>query len=763
MKKSHLFLSLFYISTLQTSLCYSKRDYSEKQYYTLHTTSPNQIESVKQVARSLGATYEGPVGELAHYHWISIPMSSLPKRGQDYSLIERFHSQPSTIHKRIVDSIQPQTPARRLYKRAPPPYDPVIENTSEEYKLNGGPIQLPPLSQEDGYQRIKDLLDIHDPGFDNQWHLINTVDIGHDINVTGVWSQGITGKGINVAILDDGIEFEHDDLKDNYFAEGSYDFNLHVEEPKPRLEDDTHGTRCAGEIAAVKNDLCGIGVAYDAKVAGIRILSGDITEADEAAAINYAYQENHIYSCSWGPQDSGEVAQAPQGIIMDAIKNGIENGRNGTGSIFVFASGNGGGNDDNCNFDGYTNSIYTITVGAVDKLGNHPYYSEKCAAQLFVTYSSGSGGFIYTTDIGDNQCSNHHGGTSAAAPLAAGVFALVLSIRPDLTWRDMQHLSVQSAIPISVDDDDWAELPSGRRFNHKYGYGSLDAYRIVELAKTFESVRPQTNVEVLSVVDAENEKIDIPDITPASTEEPVDKSNAFKSTLEVTQDMLDERGLERLEHVTATVNIEHQRRGDMEILLESPHGVISQLGAPRKNDNSEEGLIDWTFMTVKHWEEDPIGNWTLYVIDGRNPDYTGKFMDWKLTLWGEVKEGFSLPESESKDGSNKAPDIGVDDFEGPGSERNQSFLDQNENDATTESGSSFGLYGIVSVLIIASVASTGFIVKKYMLSSTNISYTRPTEEDAFEFDNLISNEGEDLFGDSSDEGEEDTGLNRSNP
>lgn len=165
----------------------------------------------------------------------------------------------------------------------------------------------------------------------------------------------------------------------------------------------------------------------------------------------------------------------------------------------------------------------------------------------------------------------------------------------------MQHLSVQSAIPISVDDDDWAELPSGRRFNHKYGYGSLDAYRIVELAKTFESVRPQTNVEVLSVVDAENEKIDIPDITPASTEEPVDKSNAFKSTLEVTQDMLDERGLERLEHVTATVNIEHQRRGDMEILLESPHGVISQLGAPRKNDNSEEGLIDWTFMTVKHW------------------------------------------------------------------------------------------------------------------------------------------------------------------
>lgn len=200
-----------------------------------------------------------------------------------------------------------------------------------------------------------------------------------------------------------------------------------------------------------------------------------------------------------------------------------------------------------------------------------------------------------------NKCSDRHGGTSAAAPLAAGVFALVLSIRPELTWRDMQHLCVQSAVPISLDDDDWAELPSGRMFNHKYGYGSLDAYGIVELAKTFESVRPQTSVEVLSVVDDENEKIDIPDITPTTNGETIDKSKAFKSTLEVTREMLDERGLERLEHVTATVNIEHQRRGDMEILLESPNGVISQLGAPRRNDKSEDGLIDWTFMTVKHW------------------------------------------------------------------------------------------------------------------------------------------------------------------
>jgi kexin len=165
----------------------------------------------------------------------------------------------------------------------------------------------------------------------------------------------------------------------------------------------------------------------------------------------------------------------------------------------------------------------------------------------------------------------------------------------------MQHLCVQSAIPISLKDEDWSKLPSGRMFNHKYGYGVLDAYRIVELAKTFKSVRPQTKLQVLSTMDTTQKKLDIPDITPSISSSPIDKTSAFTSTLIVTREMLNEAGLESLEHVTATVNIEHQRRGDLEILLESPNGVSSQLGSPRQFDKSKEGLVDWTFMTVKHW------------------------------------------------------------------------------------------------------------------------------------------------------------------
>lgn len=140
-------------------------------------------------------------------------------------------------------------------------------------------------------------------------------------------------------------------------------------QPIPRLPEDRHGTRCAGEVAASRNDVCGVGVAWDAKVSGsyqfckgtkytaaentfittqgIRILSGDLTEADEASAIIYENQINQIYSCSWGPSDNGIAMDAPPRVVADAFKEGIIKGRGGLGSLFVFATGNGGSNYDN--------------------------------------------------------------------------------------------------------------------------------------------------------------------------------------------------------------------------------------------------------------------------------------------------------------------------------------------------------------------------------------------------------------------------------
>ncbi|KAL0078530.1 peptidase S8/S53 domain-containing protein [Phycomyces blakesleeanus] len=635
------------------------RDYKKRLYYTLYTPHADS-KAAFLVAQHMEVRFEGQVGELPNYYWIStpIPNNRTKRDSSNDHIVARFNQLKSQVTGsakrdvyvealRRIDRLDPQVPRRRLFKRSALPIDrrqapedifrdaPVEENILEEMEENGEFSTNIMLDLPGGYESFKERLKIRDPGFDKQWHIINRDHRGHDINVAGVWSQNITGQNVVVAILDDGLDMDNEDLKDNFFAPGSYDFNDHTNLPKPKLFDDTHGTRCAGEIAAVKNDVCGVGMAYGAKVAGIRILSADITEADEAAALNYKFQQNDIYSCSWGPPDQGEVAEAPKGIVLDAIKNGINNGRDGSGTIFVFASGNGGANDDNCNFDGYTNSLYTITVGAIDRLDRHPYYAESCSAQLIVTYSSGNGGHIYTTDVGGNSCSDRHGGTSAAAPLAAGVFALVLSVRPDLTWRDMQHLCVRTAVPVTLEDDDWDVLPSGRKYNHKFGYGKLDAFAIVEAAKNFKSVGPHTFLETSAGL---LEKRIIPDLTDFKNG--IDVSKALTSVVAIDQERLDSVGLGTLEHVTVTVDIEHGRRGDLEVFLESPNKVVSKLGASRKFDNSKDGLVNWTFMSVKHWEENPVGDWTLRVMDIKNPQYTGSLIQWSLTLWGETKFGF---------------------------------------------------------------------------------------------------------------------------
>ncbi|KAF9585832.1 pheromone processing endoprotease, partial [Lunasporangiospora selenospora] len=575
-----------------------------------------------------------------------------------------------------VDSIQRQEPRQRIKKRVPVPEDEVNSITDPSKRKNSDEEEIESEEAEveeeatDGDDEDKESEDaqvdedkesedtqvdeeesdeingeyqpegeaqpddgigssigIHDPGFRYQWHLHNTKD-RHDINVTGVWEQGINGTGVNVAIIDDGLDVTSEDLAPNFFKDGSWDFNDRTNLPKPRLPDDQHGTRCAGEIAAAKNDLCGVGVAYGAKVSGLRILSGQITDVDEAAALNYRFHDNHIYSCSWGPPDDGKSMDAPKGVVFDAIVNGIKNGRSGLGSIFVFATGNGGKQDDDCNFDGYTNSLYTVSIGAIDRLGQHPYYSEACSAQLAVTYSNGGGSAIYTCDVGERQCFDQHGGTSAAAPIAAGMIALVLSIRSDLSWRDIQYLLMNTAVPVSVDDPGWDETAAGRPFNHKFGYGSLDAYALVEAAKDFQSLGPQTSFHpaVISVNHA----------IPQSTK-------GISSVLTVTESDLKNQDVElgTLEHITVTVNIEHQRRGDVEVTLTSPNGIVSHLGVRRRHDEATTGFVDWTFMSVKHWEEDPVGDWTLTVKDQRTAKYRGKFVDWRIKFWGERSKHFA--------------------------------------------------------------------------------------------------------------------------
>lgn len=500
---------------------------------------------------------------------------------------------------------------------------------------------------QDGIDIAKSL-GIEDPIFREQWHLYNHLQPGHDINVTGLWANNITGQGSTVCIIDDGLDMDSLDLKDNYFADGSWDFNDVGPDPKPRLADDRHGTRCAGEVAAVRNDVCGVGVAYDSKVAGVRILSKLISNADEAVAMNYGYQKNDIYSCSWGPPDNGQEMEAPNILIKRAMVNGVQKGRAGKGSIYVFAIGNGAPSDDNCNFDGYTNSIYSVSVGAIDRKGLHPYYSEKCSAQLVVTYSSGSGDAIHTTDVGENQCYNSHGGTSAAGPLVAGIYALALQVNPTLSWRDIQYLTVLSAVKVdpNPDESDWAMNKAlGREYSHQFGYGKADAWALVEMAKTWTNVKPQAWY-----------------FSPwlhVKRELPQGKKG-LASHFDVTEQMLKDANFERIEHVTVTMNVEHTRRGDLSVELRSPTGMISHIATHRRSDEAKSGYVDWSFMSVAHWGESGVGRWTVIVKDTKVNDHTGFFTDWRLKFYGEsidasIAKPLPLPKKTDDDDHDVVP------------------------------------------------------------------------------------------------------------
>ncbi|XP_069071965.1 proprotein convertase subtilisin/kexin type 4 [Pleurodeles waltl] len=471
-----------------------------------------------------------------------------------------------------------------------------------------------------------------DPLFHKQWYMNN--DVIPDLNVLTAWSLGYTGRGVVVTILDDGLEKDHPDLMDNYDPLASYDFNGNDPDPQPRYDpsdENRHGTRCAGEVAAVANNgICGAGIAYGAKIGGVRMLDGVITDIVEAQSLSLRPQHIHIYSASWGPEDDGKTVDGPGVLAMEAFYRGIVNGRGGLGSIFVWASGNGGFHYDNCNCDGYTNSIYTLSVGSTTEKGNVPWYSEACASTLTSTYSSGvkKEKQIVTTDL-HHRCTEQHTGTSASAPLASGIIALALEANPALTWRDMQHLVVRASRPAHLQANDWVLNGVGRKVSHHYGYGLLDAGVLVDLAKKWETVRPQRRcfVKIISSPQTITSKLVIQkNVTGCA------KSLGF---------------IRSLEHVQARMSLSYSRRGDLEVSLVSPRGTRSVLVALRPYDTSTSGYKDWVFMTTHNWDEDPQGVWTLELVNKGDYSNSGLLQRFTLLLYGTEEDviGRVIPRS----------------------------------------------------------------------------------------------------------------------
>jgi subtilisin-like proprotein convertase family protein len=459
----------------------------------------------------------------------------------------------------------------------------------------------------------------------NQWHLNNTQSVRTHIHVEPTWNYpdtGIRGAGIRIGIVDDGLQTAHPDLVTNVDTDNGKDWNGNDLDPNPGNGDD-HGTACAGNAGARGNNSLGVsGSAPESTLVGLRLIAGAVTDAQEAEAMAWRNDIIQIKSNSWGPSDTGTILDGPGPLTASALQNATASGRGGKGTIFLWAGGNGGGSSDNSNYDGYANSIHTLSIGASDSNGNRASYSEPGANVIVVAPSSGGVG-ITTTDrtgtAGYNRATSAKGGdytstfggTSSATPTAAGVVALMLQKNPDLGWRDVQEILIRSAFKIKPTDADWTNNGAGISFNHNFGAGLIDASAAVNLSNGWINLAEQQSGSVSQ--------------TGLSVAIPDNNTAGITRTFDFSASNL------RVEHVTVRLSISHTYRGDLAITLTSPSGMSSRLAEKRSDSN--DNYSNWSFSSVRHWGESSSGVWTLKIADTAASD-TGTLTAATLTLFG---------------------------------------------------------------------------------------------------------------------------------
>lgn len=457
------------------------------------------------------------------------------------------------------------------------------------------------------------------PLFNVQWYLQNTGQTGGtpgaDANIIDAWSTA-TGEGVVIGIVDQGVQYIHPDLNDNYNSALSYDFYSNDSDPYP-LSSENHGTLVAGvAVGEGDNNIGIIGAAPDATFASLQ--KSSILE--DYNALSYRNQDIDIYSNSWGLYEN--FVELPQ-LNKEAIKNGTQEGRGGLGNIYVFAAGNFALEEDNVNYDFYPNSRYTIAVAAIDHNGEHSQYSTPGASLLISGYSSNVPGDsegesigIATTNLIDfggdfiNGEYVYFGGTSAAAPLVSGVIALMLEANPNLTWRDVQHILVETAEKNDPDDPGWVQNSAGHDVNYNYGFGGIDATAAVNAALNWQTVAEEVSLN--------SEQINVNSVIPDNN--PV----GISSSLIIEEDI-------NVEWVEVVFDANHIWRGDLEIVLTSPDGTESVL-AEFRGDNGDD-YNNWMFTSARHWGESSEGEWTLTVSDEEDL-IDGTWNSWQINLYG---------------------------------------------------------------------------------------------------------------------------------
>ena len=357
-----------------------------------------------------------------------------------------------------------------------------------------------------------------DEFFTEQWHLHNTGqtrgEIGEDVSAEEAWEISQGAPDITIAIIDDGVDIDHPDLKENIWknpdtsASDVHGWNFYDDNSNPRPQkftppyhrlagNDSHGTPCAGVAAARGENTIGVvGIAYRCRILPVKIfLADDLVPYNVLAdAIRYAGQKADVLSNSW----SG----APSSNVEQAIKDVVRTGRGGKGCPVFVATGNSYHSS-----IGFPSSVpEAIAVGASTNLARRASYSNYGEGIDFVAPSSGGTMGIFTTDVsitgrgfnvgdinsGDAEglYTNSFGGTSSATPLAAGIAALILSLNPNLRWDQVRKYMQDNADKI---EQTLGNYVNG--YSLEYGYGRVNAFKALKAVKNDMNGKPENIIE----------------------------------------------------------------------------------------------------------------------------------------------------------------------------------------------------------------------------------------------------------------------------
>lgn len=322
-----------------------------------------------------------------------------------------------------------------------------------------------------------------DPDYNKQWQWKNNGSNGGianaDVHAEQAWD--ITrGSGIRLAVIDNGFEVDHPDIKEaivdgaGYFKQQGMSSVTFVNSLSQYPNND-HGTFCAGiALARADNETGGCGIANKAQFIPIAVLPDQVgTQVTLARSVVYAAdpsQENvnavgaDVIACSLGPNGADWTLTS---VLDRAIHFAVSKGRNGLGTPIFWAVSNGNfpvAQDEVCSHPD------TIGVGRSNR-------QDKEDGSAFGPELDflGTGVNVFSTDSGGGYTTST--GTSFAAPCAAGIGALVLSVNPNLNWQQVR------AIMRSTCDKIGGVSYDANGHHNKYGYGRLNAFSAVSQAQ----------------------------------------------------------------------------------------------------------------------------------------------------------------------------------------------------------------------------------------------------------------------------------------